>query len=128
MCAMPIGDLARRTDTPVATIRYYEEIGLMPIPARSAAGRRLYGAEDVARLDFIRSCRALGYSLKDVGRALQPLGDCAPNLDQARDQLARLRRQIDRLQTVALTLESQIAACQTGCMTLPDPGCLILPA
>lgn len=128
MCAMPIGELSLRTDTPVATIRYYEALGLMPVPARSPAGRRLYGAEDVARLDFIRSRRALGYSLKDIAQALQPVGDCAPNLGQARDQLARVIRQIARLNAVAATLERQITACETGCAAEPVTGCLILPA
>lgn len=128
MCAMPIGELSLRTDTSVATIRYYEDLGLMPVPARSPAGRRLYGAEDVARLDFIRSRRALGYALKDIANALQPVEDCAPNLDQARDQLARVTRQIDRLKAVAATLERQITACETGCASAPVAGCLILPA
>jgi DNA-binding transcriptional MerR regulator len=125
---MPIGELSHRTDTPVATIRYYEDLGLMPVPARSPAGRRLYGAEDVARLDFIRSRRALGYALKDIGTALQPTTDCAPNLDQARAQLARVTRQIARLNAVAATLQQQIAACETGCGPAPATDCRILPA
>jgi DNA-binding transcriptional MerR regulator len=125
---MPIGDLSRRTETPVATSRYYEAVGLMPPPARSPAGRRLYGAEDVARLDFIRSRRGLGYSLKEIGKALLPVPDCTPNLDQARAQFARVQRQIARLQSVAATLAAQIAACERGCAPTPVAGCKILPA
>jgi DNA-binding transcriptional MerR regulator len=128
MCALQIGDLSRRTDTPVATIRYYESLGLMPEPARSAAGRRLYGIEDVVRLDFIRSRRALGYALKDIAQALRPAPDCTPNLELARKQLGQVQRQISRLQAVAADLQRQITACEGGCTTGPQTGCLILPA
>jgi DNA-binding transcriptional MerR regulator len=125
---MPIGELSRRTDTPVPTVRYYESLGLMPDPARSAAGRRLYGLEDVARLDFIRSRRALGYALKDIARALRPAADCAPNLGQARAQLDRVQREIARLQTVAQDLQSQIDSCAGGCVPTPLDGCRIVQA
>lgn len=129
MCAMPIGELARRTDTPVATIRYYESLGLMPNPARSPAGRRLYGTEDVTRLDFIRSRRTLGFALKDIAQALTPAPDCAPNLAAARDQLARIERQIARLRTAAADLLTEIAACECDCVSNgPQAGCLIVPA
>lgn len=128
MCAMPIGDLARRTDTPVATIRYYESRGLLPPPARSPAGRRLYGAEDVARLDAIRARRALGYSLPDIARAMRPSDDCAPNLGLARKQLHEVERQIARLTTVAATLRAQIDSCESACDTAPSDGCPIRPA
>jgi DNA-binding transcriptional MerR regulator len=128
MCALPIGELARRTDTSVATIRYYESLGLMPDPARNRAGRRLYGSQDVARLDAIRARRALGYRLKDIAQTLQPALDCAPNLALARRQLAEVERQITRLMAVATTLQSQIAGCETGCGPVPVAGCEILPA
>jgi MerR family transcriptional regulator, copper efflux regulator len=128
MCPMPIGELSRRTDTPVATIRYYEDIGMLPAADRSPAGRRVYGQEDVARLDFIRARRALGFALKDIATALHPGTDCAPSLDQARNHLARVTRQIDRLQAVAADLRAQIATCATDCTTGIQPTCLIVPA
>ena len=65
---LAIGELARRTSTKVETIRYYERIGLMPTPARR--GRyRSYGADEVARLGFVRRARELGFTLDEV-RAL----------------------------------------------------------
>jgi DNA-binding transcriptional MerR regulator len=129
MCAMPIGDLARRTDTSVATIRYYEGLGLMPVAARSPAGRRLYGDEDIRRLEFIRARRAFGFALKDIARALMPASDCVPNLALARDQLLRIERQIGRLHAVAATLRDEIAACECDCIENgPQVGCLIVPA
>lgn len=128
MCAMPIGELSRRTDTPVATIRYYESEGLMPIPARSPGGRRFYGVEDVARLDAIRARRAMGYSLDDIRQAMRPAINCVPNLGLARMQLQKVERQIARLTGVATTLRHQIASCEATCTPSPQEGCLILPA
>ena len=54
---LPIGGLAKRTGTKVNTIRFYEDIGLLPCAARTASGRRTYGDEDVGRLAFIRNAR-----------------------------------------------------------------------
>lgn len=131
MCAFPIGELARRGDTPVATIRFYEARGLLPEPARTTSGRRAYGVDDVRRLDFIRSRRALGFSLDDIATALRPGKDCAPNLTLARAHLGRVERQIARLRQVARDLQSQIAGCENSCSTgAPGAGssCLILPS
>ena len=52
-----IGSLAQRTGANVETIRYYERVGLLPAPARSAGGYRLYGIAHVKRLMFIRRAR-----------------------------------------------------------------------
>ena len=128
MCAMPIGELSRRTDTPVATIRYYEDLGLMPVADRSPAGHRLYGREDVVRLEFIRARRTLGYALKDIRQSLDPAPDCTPNLGLAREQLTRIERQVARLQTAAADLKAEIAACETSCGDGTQGTCLIVPA
>ncbi|MHB0734331.1 MerR family transcriptional regulator, partial [Roseomonas mucosa] len=61
-----IGELSRRTGCNIETIRYYERIGLLPIPARR--GRyRLFGEEDIRRLRFVRRARELGFTLNEVG-------------------------------------------------------------
>ncbi|WP_432444822.1 MerR family DNA-binding transcriptional regulator, partial [Salmonella enterica] len=54
MPPLAIGRLAKLTDFKVTTIRFYESIGLLPEPARSQSGRRLYGGGDVRRLGFIK--------------------------------------------------------------------------
>lgn len=78
---MQIGELARRTGCPVETIRYYERERLLPLPARSAANYRLYGAPHEERLTFIRHCRALDMTLDEIRTLLahrdQPERDCA---------------------------------------------------
>lgn len=69
-----IGNLARRCGCEVVTIRYYEKIGLLPKPARSDGNFRLYGDAHVERLQFIRHCRSLDMTLKEI-RALLGLRD-----------------------------------------------------
>lgn len=60
------GKLARRTGCNIETIRYYEDIGLMPEPARTASGYRNYSAAHERRLNFIQRARALGFSSERI--------------------------------------------------------------
>src|SRR5690606_16708953 len=69
-----IGDLAQQTGCKVQTIRYYEEIGLMPEPARTAGNQRRYSQKHGDRLAFIRHSRELGFPL-DAIRELLSLAD-----------------------------------------------------
>lgn len=79
---MRIGELARRADCPVETVRYYEKEGLLAAPRRSGANYRDYGAAHLERLAFIRRCRALDMSLPEIRALLEaierPGADCAP--------------------------------------------------
>lgn len=65
-----IGDLARETGVSDKTIRYYEDIGILPQPARLNNGYRVYDESDAVRLRFIRRARALDFALDDVGEIL----------------------------------------------------------
>ena len=69
-----IGDLSRRTGVNIETVRYYERIGLIPAPARSEGGHRLYGGGHLLRLNFVRRARDLGFTLNEV-RALLDLAE-----------------------------------------------------
>ena len=60
------GALAKRSGVNAETIRYYENMSLLPEPDRSAGGHRLYGEDDVQRLCFIRRCREMGFSLEEI--------------------------------------------------------------
>ncbi len=77
---MRIGELASSVGLSVATIRYYEQEGLLDKPARSDAGYRAYGDGVVERLGFVQRCRALGIGLAEIRRLLQlrqaPTADC----------------------------------------------------
>ncbi|MEX2241957.1 MAG: Cd(II)/Pb(II)-responsive transcriptional regulator [Burkholderiales bacterium] len=79
---MRIGELARRADCPVETVRYYEKEGLLAAPRRSGSNYRDYGAAHLERLAFIRRCRALDMSLPEIRALLEaierPSAHCAP--------------------------------------------------
>mgnify|MGYP001316355912 CR=1 FL=1 len=63
---MKIGELARASQTPVETIRYYEREGLLPQAPRSEGNYRVYGPGDVERLAFVRHCRSLDMTLDEI--------------------------------------------------------------
>jgi len=66
-----IGTLARQAGLPIQTIRYYEQLGLLPKPQRSASGYRLYGSETADRLQFIKKAQNLGLRLEDIREILE---------------------------------------------------------
>jgi len=113
-----IGALAKRTGTKVQTIRYYEDIGLMPAPERTEGGQRRYGAAALDRLAFIRHARDLGFGL-DAIRELLDLSDrpdrpCSDVDEIARRHLADVERRIARLETLRLELGRMLAECGAG--------------
>ena len=65
-----IGELSARTGVPSKTIRYYEAIGLLPEPQRANNGYRIYGQDDVERLQFIRRARALDFAPDEIAEIL----------------------------------------------------------
>lgn len=66
-----IGTIAKQTGVPIKTIRYYEEAGLLPKPARTASRYRLYPPEIVNRLQFIKKAQSLGLRLEDIKEILE---------------------------------------------------------
>lgn len=77
---MQIGELARRVDVSTKTIRYYEDIGVLPQPERAPNGYRDYGEDAVDRLRFIRDAQATGLTLTEIASILDMrnhgLGTC----------------------------------------------------
>ncbi len=67
---MQIGQIAKQTGTSVDAIRFYERSGLLAMPSRSQGGFRLYSADDVAAVEFIRTLQTLGFSLKEIHESL----------------------------------------------------------
>ena len=115
---LTIGKLSRLTGVKVPTIRYYEQIGLMPAAERSAGNQRLYGAEAQLRLSFIRHARELGFppgAIRDLlDLSDQPDQSCAAADAIARAQLAAVRSRIARLQALADELTRMIRDCAQG--------------
>ena len=85
-----IGQLALRTDVKVPTIRYYEQIGLMPQTGRTEGRQRRYGRSAVARLAFIRHARELGFEV-DAIRTLLSLQDDPDQPCARADEIAKAR-------------------------------------
>ncbi len=89
-----IGELADAAGISADTLRYYERLGLLTTPARTATGYRLYGAQDLARLLFIRRAKLLGLSLTEI-RGLLGIADDGACQPLRREVAALLRRKID---------------------------------
>ncbi len=113
-----IGALSQRTGVNIETIRYYERINLTPPPPRTDSGRRLYGAEDVRRLTFIRHARELGFDIASIKRMLGlqdvPEASCEQVSRIAADQLAAVESRIRRLLGLKSELTRMIEECDNG--------------
>lgn len=118
MTSMTIGQAAAASGVKVPTIRYYEEIGLLPHPSRTGSNRRLYGFEDLQRLSFIRHARELGFEIESIRHLLDLAGSPQKSCEKvdaiARTHLAEVERRIDSLQRLKLELQRMIEGCRHG--------------
>jgi Cu(I)-responsive transcriptional regulator len=116
--AVPIGTAAKRSGVKVPTIRFYEQIGLLPAPDRTESNRRLYDEGDLRRLAFIRHARELGFEVEAI-RTLLSLQDnpgqsCAAADAIAREHLAEVEQRIAKLNALKAELKRMIAECSCG--------------
>lgn len=113
-----IGELSLRTGVKVPTIRYYEQVGLMPAPIRTAGSQRRYGVAEVARLNFIRYSRELGFEVEAIRELLSmhthPDQSCADVDLIARRHLVEVERRIERLTALRVELSRMIEECGNG--------------
>src|ERR1700733_3204621 len=123
-----IGELARATGTKVETVRYYERIGLLPMPARTSGNYRRYARPHLERLSFIRRGRDLGFSLEEVRELLRLSDDrsqsCAEVDRIARLHLTEIERKVADLGALRRELKQLIDQCGHG--TIDE--CLIIEA
>lgn len=115
---MKIGEVAERSGCHPETVRYYERIGLLPAPPRTAGGYRDYRPADADRLRFISRGRELGFSLEEI-RSLLGLAEDDGLSCQDVDRLARghlldIRNRLNDLQRMASELERVIGSCSGG--------------
>lgn len=117
-----IGEVARRADCKVETVRYYERIGILPPPERSAGGQRRYATAHLMRLNFVRRARDLGFTLGEVRNLLELADDrdrtCVQVAAVARAHLGGIRAKIANLRRLETVLDDLVAACADG--TRPD--------
>lgn len=110
-----IGALSNRTGCNIETIRYYEKIGLMPMPERTSGGHRTYLSEQIKRLSFILRGRQLGFSIGEI-RALLGVVDggvlsCADVQSITEQHLRDVREKIADLRKLERTLATTVSQC-----------------
>jgi DNA-binding transcriptional MerR regulator len=115
---LSIGELSRRAEVKVPTIRYYEQIGLMPETGRTEGKQRRYGRMAVARLAFIRHARELGFEV-DAIRTLLSLQDnpdqsCARADEIAKARLVEVEKRISSLKALRKELRKMVEECACG--------------
>ncbi len=124
---LTIGELSRRTNCKVQTIRWYEEVGLLPTSVRTSGGHRTYEQEHLERLEFIRHAREFGFPL-DAVRSLLALANasgqrsCEAAHEIASEQLASVEAKLRRLEMLRAELAHMV---ETGCRGAPS-DCRIL--
>ncbi|KQN77531.1 Cu(I)-responsive transcriptional regulator [Devosia sp. BK] len=123
---MNIGEAASVTGVSAKMIRYYEEIGLIRPPHRTGSNYRVYGADEVHVLRFIRRSRTLGFSIEETGALLALWQDKTRASGEVRDiaagQISALETKIAELQSMVGTLKHLVHCCHGD----DRPDCPIL--
>ncbi|ODN69159.1 MerR family transcriptional regulator [Methylobrevis pamukkalensis] len=118
MSTTTIGEAARASGVKVPTIRYYEQIGLLPAPARSEANRRHYEQADLDRLVFIRHARDLGFDIEAIRTLLalhdDPAAPCASADAIAEARLKEVEQRIRSLTALKTELERMLGEGRHG--------------
>lgn len=119
-----IGELANELGINTKTIRYYEELGLLPTPARTSAGYRLYAPADLEQLRFIIKAKATGLTLEEIGEilalrreGLEPCEHVSAMLDRKLDAIDRQLQALTELREELIRLRDEAAA-------KPSAGCV----
>ena len=115
-----IGDLSRQTGVKIPTIRFYEQMGLLDAPERSAGNQRRYGDPGLERLSFIRHARDLGLSMQSI-RELATLSDhperpCAEAHRIAARHLVSVAARIAKLRRLQKELKRITAITDADCV------------
>lgn len=115
---MKIGELSRATATNIETIRYYERIGLLPAPDRTAANYRSYGDAHRSRLSFVRHSRDLGFTIEEIRSLLDlsddPARDCSEADRIATAHLEQVEAKIAQLVLLRDELSRIVGRCRGG--------------
>lgn len=93
---MKISELANATGLTPKTIRFYEDESLLPRAARTSSGYRIYGGEDIARLEFVRKAKRLGLTLEDIKGILRLHDRSEPTCEHVRNLLDEKLAEVDR--------------------------------
>jgi Cd(II)/Pb(II)-responsive transcriptional regulator len=115
---MKIGELAKRANCQVETVRYYEREGLLAAPSRSEGNYRLYQAQHLERLLFIRNCRTLDMTLDEVRSLLQLMDDPQQSCEQVNQlidaHIGHVQTRVSNLQQLQQQLIALRQSCSSG--------------
>ncbi len=114
-----IGQVAKETQVNIDTIRYYEKLGLLPIPNRNSSGYRQYSKNTILRLKFIKHGQELGFSLKEIKELLDlrtssntfTLQQCEDVQKKATLKLKEIENKINTLLKMKTVIQDLICAC-----------------
>ncbi len=110
------GELAKRCQINIETVRYYEQRGLIPKPLRSPANYRLYPPDSVRRVRFIKGAQDLGFTLKEIVELLSlrvsPRADCTHVRQRARAKITDIDEKILTLQAMREALSRLMKRCR----------------
>lgn len=121
-----VAAVAEATGISPDAVRYYERVGLLPAPARTAAGYRVFGTETVERVRFIQGCQRLGLRLRDIADllAVRDTGTCPcePAEQLLRRRMAELDSEIARLVALRGEMAAMVTSLPSGECPPPAPG------
>lgn len=124
---LTIGELAARGGCSVPTIRYYEEVGLLPQPDRKPGGHRVYGEADLRRVKFVRRCRGFDFSIEETKTLAEVMEDgdraCTEVRELATNHLAAVRAKLFELRALERDLKQFVESCENECLGGPGPQC-----
>ena len=127
---LTIGWLAAQANTNVPTIRYYEEIGLLPRAQRAANGHRYYRDADLKRLAFIKRCRDFGFPIEQVRELVNLFEDgdrsCIEVRDLAQMHLDTERAKLEEIHQLEASLAAFVQSCDEACCSGPTRDCAII--
>lgn len=125
-----IGELSRTSGCPIETIRYYEKVGLLPPPVRSAGGHRIYSEAHLSRLVFIRQNRELGFPLADIRELMtlaeNPDSHCGEALTVVQKHLSEVESKVAKLQKIRSDLLRMASNCESVCLGAATSDCTIV--
>jgi Hg(II)-responsive transcriptional regulator len=125
MTTLKIGELARKGNVNLETIRYYEREGLMLRPQRTPSGHRAYVAADMFRLRFIKRSQALGFTLTEIKELLalklDPNQPCIDVVHRIEAKALEVRAKIAQLRAIERALNNMKVSCEGRCFISECP-------
>ena len=121
-----IGELSRRTGVNIETIRYFERIGVLATPPRTSGGRRVYGADHVRVLAFIRRARDLGFTPAEVRAIVSLGGPGQASCNEVREIAAHHLEGVRTKMADLAQIESLLASTIDQCKGEDAPDCAVL--